>query len=213
MDADDPRFSRHRLPIHVLVAVDQEPRPGPLEIGFQGFEAEMDAVVPVMNPARGIVRKEDIHLRETGHQEIDLVLVVEKVPDGLVPPGPAQSSEAEPSAFADLEMEIDDRMREFFKRIVISLDREHVRISMGPGRLQNDGVRDIAAGKDGVGASGAVLPAKVVDIRENQEPHDFSIGPSGAPIQSVGLTAPAGGRYSGPGAAAAKPPSRSTEDL
>ena len=55
MNTHDPASIHQRFPVQVLVSVDKQLRPRPVEITQESLESEMNAVIPVVDPARGIV--------------------------------------------------------------------------------------------------------------------------------------------------------------
>jgi hypothetical protein len=66
MHADDPGAPDSRLPVHVLVPVDDQPGRRPQDVRREPAEAPVRLAFPLMNAAGGIVGDEDVDRRERG---------------------------------------------------------------------------------------------------------------------------------------------------
>jgi hypothetical protein len=78
IDADDRGSADQNLTILVLMAVDDQFRLGPVNVVGQRVEALVDAVLAVVDAARGVVGEEDVHRRKVRQEPVCLGLVVEE---------------------------------------------------------------------------------------------------------------------------------------
>jgi len=115
----------------MLVAVDQELGLCPFDVRGQCVEAVMDAVIAVVDMSGRVMRQKNIHRREGVKQELGLGLFVEEMAFRFILPSAVEPAEAQSAVFADLQMKIDYRVREWSVPVMVSLDGEDAATAIG----------------------------------------------------------------------------------
>ena len=86
IDANDPGFSQKGFPFHMLVSVNYEFGLCAQDIGVQALKPVMHFILLIMNTSWGIVRHQDVDIREDRKECRRFLLIIKKIPSGFVFP-------------------------------------------------------------------------------------------------------------------------------
>ena len=147
MDTEDRSPADLGFAVLVLVAVDDQLRFGPVDVVGQRGKALMDAILAVMDAARGVVGEEDVHRREVRQEPVRLGLVVQEGAAGLVLPAAVQAADAQATMLDHPEMQVLNGAGKSGIRVMIALDREDARAVVRLRCFQNEPIGNVTTGQ------------------------------------------------------------------
>lgn len=106
------------------MAVEKEARLGALDVRGEGFEADVNVIVSVVNVAWRIVGNKHVNRWKCGEHSGHLVLGVEMMAARLVLPRALKAAEGQSSEGFKMEVQIDNRSRKWRVAVVVSFDGE-----------------------------------------------------------------------------------------